>query len=68
MHENDTWRKKLAELARDRPAIRVDEAGKFLGLGRSAAYDAALSGQLSTVQFGRKLLVPVDRLEALLAA
>jgi excisionase family DNA binding protein len=50
-----------------RRTLTVEEAGKVLGLGRSAAYGAAQRGELPTIRIGRKLLVPVDRLEQLLA-
>jgi hypothetical protein len=49
-----------------RLAIDVVEAGKMLGLGRSAAYAAAARGQIPTLKFGRKLVVPLVQLEAML--
>ncbi len=36
----------------------VPEAGRLLGLGRNAAYDAAKRGDIPTLQIGRRLLVP----------
>lgn len=51
-----------------RAVIRVEEAARLLGLGRSAAYEAARRGELPTVRMGRRLLVPVPRLLALLGA
>lgn len=42
--------------------ISVEEAGKLLGLSRSSAYRAAARGQLPTLVFGRRLLVPTARL------
>ena len=69
MHsETVGWRKKLAEVARDRAAISVEEAGKILELGRTAAYGAAKRGQLPTIRLGRRVVVPVARLEAMLTA
>jgi excisionase family DNA binding protein len=44
----------------------VDEAGQILGIGRSAAYKAATNGQLPTIRIGRRLLVPLPRLEEML--
>jgi excisionase family DNA binding protein len=44
------------------PAISVAHAAKLLGVSRSAAYRAAASGQLPTIAFGRRLLVPTSRL------
>jgi excisionase family DNA binding protein len=42
--------------------ISVEEAGKLLGLSRSSAYRAAARGQLPTLVFGRRLLVPTAHL------
>jgi excisionase family DNA binding protein len=50
------------ELAELPPTISVEHAAKLLGLSRSAAYRAAASGQLPTITFGRRLLVPTSRL------
>ena len=36
----------------------VPEAGRLLGLGRNAAYDAAKRGDIPTLRIGRLLLVP----------
>jgi excisionase family DNA binding protein len=36
----------------------VPEAGRLLGLGRNAAYEAAKRGELPTIRIGRLLLVP----------
>ena len=40
------------------PTISVERAGRLLGLSRSSAYRAAASGQLPTLAFGRRLVVP----------
>jgi excisionase family DNA binding protein len=50
----------------DRKTLSIPEAGKALGIGRSAAYEAARTGQLPTIRIGRRLLVPVVALERLL--
>jgi excisionase family DNA binding protein len=42
--------------------ISVEQAGKLLGLSRSSAYRAAARGQLPTIVFGRRRLVPTARL------
>ena len=42
-----------------RATITVEEAASLLGIGRSAAYDAARRGQLPTRRLGRRLFVPV---------
>jgi excisionase family DNA binding protein len=51
----------LEDVAR-RVTITVEEAASLLGIGRSAAYDAARRGQLPTRRLGRRLLVPVPAL------
>ena len=42
-----------------RTTITVEEAASLLGIGRSAAYEAARRGQLPTRRLGRRLVVPV---------
>ena len=49
---------EFAAIAR-RVTITVEEAASLLGIGRSAAYDAARRGQLPTRRLGRRLFVPV---------
>ncbi len=50
----------------DRKTYSVTEAGKILGIGRSAAYEAARRGELPVVRIGRRLLVPIRALERML--
>jgi excisionase family DNA binding protein len=49
-----------------RATLSVEEAGRILGIGRSAAYEAARRGQLPTIRIGRRLLVPLPMLQRLL--
>ena len=42
--------------------ITIEQTAKPLGLGRTAAYDAARRGELPTRRLGRRLLVPVPAL------
>lgn len=46
--------------------LSVPEAGRCLGLGRNASYDAARRGELPVLRFGRKLVVPRIALERML--
>jgi excisionase family DNA binding protein len=46
----------------------VPEAGKVLGISRGAAYAAAKAGTLPTIRIGKRILVPNDALEKLLAS
>ena len=47
--------------------LSVPEAGKWLGLGRNAAYEAARRGDIPTIRIGRLLRVPIIALERKLA-
>jgi excisionase family DNA binding protein len=42
--------------------ITIEQAAQLLGLGRSAAYDAARRGEFPTRRLGRRLVVPVPAL------
>ena len=44
----------------------VPEAGRIVGLGKNASYDAARRGELPVLRFGRKLRVPSVALERML--
>lgn len=46
--------------------LTITEAGEMLGIGRTAAYEAARTGDLPTIRIGKRLLVPVVALERLL--
>ena len=45
-----------------RAVITVEEAASLIGVGRSAAYEAARRGELPIRRVGRRLLVPVPAL------
>ena len=55
-------REKLPEVTALPPTLSVGHAARLLGVSRSTAYRAAASGQLPTLAFGRRLLVPTARL------
>jgi excisionase family DNA binding protein len=44
----------------------VVEAGRLLGLGRSASYEAARGGELPTIKIGGRYKVPKAALQRLL--
>jgi|HubBroStandDraft_6_1064221.scaffolds.fasta_scaffold143902_3 excisionase family DNA binding protein len=46
----------------------VEEAGEILRLSRTSAYAAAASGELPTIRFGRRYVVPRLAIEKLLGA
>lgn len=45
-----------------RTTITVEETATLLGLGRSAAYEAARRGDIPTRRLGRRVIVPVPAL------
>lgn len=51
---------------RDRATLTVEQAASVLGIGRSAGYLGASRGEIPTIRVGRRLLVPVGQLRALL--
>jgi hypothetical protein len=47
--------------------ISVPQAGReYFGIGHSASYKAAASGQIPTIRVGRLLRVPVQAMEKML--
>jgi excisionase family DNA binding protein len=42
------------------------DAGKLLGLGRNATYDAIARGEIPVIRFGRRIVVPRKALERML--
>jgi len=46
--------------------MSVPEAGRVLGVGRNAAYEAARRGEIPTIKIGRLLRVPVVAMERML--
>jgi excisionase family DNA binding protein len=48
-------------------ALTVDEAAEILKIGRNGCYALVASGQLSAVRLGRRIVVPREAVERLLA-
>jgi excisionase family DNA binding protein len=46
--------------------LSVPEAGRRVGLGKNASYEAARRGELPVLRFGRKLRVPRVAFERML--
>ena len=46
--------------------LTVEEVAAVLRLGRSATYNAVRKGQIPSRRFGRRILVPVSALQAML--
>lgn len=49
-----------------RTVIDVPNAAQLLGVSRTAAYEAARKGDIPSLRVGRRILIPVERLKALL--
>ncbi|MFT4264831.1 MAG: helix-turn-helix domain-containing protein [Nocardioides sp.] len=49
-----------------RQTLTVPEAADLLGISRNAAYAAAASGEIPSIRVGRRIVVPVEALQALL--
>lgn len=47
--------------------VTVEEAGRALGIGRNAAYEAVKRGQIPSLKLGRRIVVPIAGLEQLVA-
>jgi len=45
-----------------RVALSVEEVASLLGLGRTAAYEAARRGEIPSRRLGRRVIVPVPAL------
>jgi excisionase family DNA binding protein len=50
----------------ERPTVSIEEASIVLGISRWAAYQAAKTGELPTVRFGRRVRVPTAALRRML--
>jgi excisionase family DNA binding protein len=51
---------------RSRYLLTIPEAGRLLGLGRTASYEAVRRGDLPVLRINGRRLVPVAKLEQLL--
>lgn len=50
----------------DCQTVSVPEAGRRLGIGRNAAYEAVRRGEIQAIHLGRLLRVPIPVLERML--
>lgn len=48
------------------PTTTVPVAGRLLGLSRNKAYEAAASGDIPTLRFGKRIVVPTMPLRRML--
>jgi excisionase family DNA binding protein len=59
-------RKRKSVTGKRPETYSVPEAGRIVGLGKNASYDAAHRGELPVLRFGRILRVPRAALERML--
>ena len=52
----------LLEHVADQATITIEQTAELLGLGRTAAYEAARRGEFPTRRLGRRIVVPVPAL------
>ena len=53
-------------MATERLTMSVEEAGERLGISRSLAYELVRRGDVPCLRLGRRLVVPVKGLEAMI--
>jgi excisionase family DNA binding protein len=51
-----------------RRTISVEEAASMLGISRAKAYECARQGELPSLRFGRRVVVPLAELERMLGS
>jgi excisionase family DNA binding protein len=49
-----------------KPTITIDQAAKVLGISRAKAYEAARTGELTVLKFGKRRPVPTAPIRRLL--
>lgn len=62
MHERTRSQTLGLDEIEARLTISVEEAAALLGLGRTAAYEAARRGEIPSRRLGRRVIVPVPAL------
>ena len=50
----------------EKQTLTVSEAAKLMGVGLTMAYQYAREGRIPSVRFGRKYLIPIGALNAML--
>ena len=51
----------------ERKVYQVDEAAALLGLSKNSTYEAIKRGEIPTIRFGRRIVVPAIALDRILA-
>ena len=66
MHIATTTPLTIARGTPERRTCSIEEAGRALGLGKNGAYAAADRGEIRTIKFGERRVVPLAWLEQVL--
>jgi len=56
----------MCNLDDEKKTLSVEEAARYLGIGRNTAYECVRKGEIPSIRLGRRILVPRNRLEQLL--
>lgn len=51
-----------------RKTMTVPEAAEVLGISRNHAYEAAARGEIPSIRIGKRIVVPIDALNRMIAA
>lgn len=51
----------------ERRTRRPEEVGRILGIGRNTVYELIRTGQLRSINVGRKILIPLTAIDEFLA-
>jgi excisionase family DNA binding protein len=52
----------------ERETLTVDEAAKILGIGRNKAYEAVQTGEIPSLRFGSRIVVPRKSIDMILGS
>jgi excisionase family DNA binding protein len=66
IYRNLNIKDKIEMLNIKRLTMTVEEAGEALGLGRNKAYEAVSKGEIPSIRFGKRIVVPRHALFQLL--
>lgn len=47
--------------------LKVSDVAQLLGIGRSTVYESIHRGEIPSIRVGRRVLVPIDALQALMS-
>ena len=64
--ESEEYMQNDTEHTQERATYTLDKTANILGISRAGAYQAARRGEIPTIRFGKRILVPRKALERLL--